>query len=211
MSFNISDKLLALMKEKDFSYADLEKLTSYSRSTLQRYFTGTTEKIPLDLIEELAPIFNVSATYLAGWEDDGNSDIPNHPDIIPITKKRFPLIGGVACGEPIYREEDFESYIEAGTDIKADFAMRCHGNSMINIGIKDGFIVFIRKQPKVENGEVAAVNIDGEYTLKRFYNYGNIILLRAENPDFEDIELKEGDVNNITILGKAVAFQGDVK
>lgn len=89
--------------------------------------------------------------------------------------------------------------------------MRCHGNSMINIGIKDGFIVFIQKQPKVENGEIAAVGIDGEYTLKRFYNYGNIVLLRAENPDFKDIELKEGDADNIIILGKAVAFQGDVK
>ena len=78
-------------------------------------------------------------------------------------------------------------------------------------GRKDGYIVFIRKQPAVENGEVAAVNIDGDYTLKRVYKYSDVLLLRAENPDCEDLEYKEGDAENISVLGKAVAFQGDVK
>lgn len=69
----------------------------------------------------------------------------------------------------------------------------------------------ILKQPKVENGEVAAVNIDGEFTLKRFYDYGNLIILRSENSKYEDLVYKEFDANNIIILGKAVAFQGDIK
>lgn len=205
----IHENIRRLRENLGFSQGKLAEMVGYKdRSSIAKVEAGEVD-LSQSKIAALAKALNVSPAYLMGYEEEPG--IPDHPDLLPITKKRFPLIGGVACGEPIYREEDFESYIEAGTDIKADFAMRCHGNSMINIGIKDGFIVFIRKQPKVENGEVAAVNIDGEYTLKRFYNYGNIILLRAENPDFEDIELKEGDVNNITILGKAVAFQGDVK
>lgn len=136
-----------------------------------------------------------------------NSILESSPDIFPIKTKKVPIIGGIACGEPIFHEEDFASYVETDIETKADFAMRCHGDSMINIGVKDGDIALIRSQPLVNNGEIAAVNIDGEFTLKRFYDYGNIIVLRAENPKFPDLEYKKGDADNIIILGKAIAYQ----
>ena len=206
----LKDNIKKKRKEQDMTLEELASIVGVSRQTLSRYETGVIGNIPSDKIELLAKALRTTPAYLMGWEDD-TDDIFNHPDILPITKKRFPLIGGVACGEPIYREEDFESYVEAGANINADFAMRCYGNSMENIGIKDGYIVFIHKQPSVDNGEVAAVNIDGEFTLKRVYKYSDVLLLRAENPEYEDLEYREGDADNIVIMGKAVAFQGDVK
>ncbi len=207
---SLKDNIKKKRLEHKLTLEDVSKVVGVTRQTIQKYESGVVSNIPSDKIELLAKALHTTPAYLMGWEDD-TDDIYNHPDILPIKKKRFPLIGGVACGEPLYKEDDFESYVEAGADINADFAMHCHGSSMENIGIKDGYIVFIRKQPAVENGEVAAVNIDGEYTLKRVYKYSDVLLLRAENPDCEDLEYKEGDAENISVLGKAVAFQGDVK
>lgn len=129
-----------------------------------------------------------------------------------IDKKKFPLLGEVACGEPIYVDEDRESYIMAGTDIKADFCLKCKGDSMINARIQDGDIVFIRKQDIVNNGEIAAIIIDHEATLKRFYYYKdqNMVILKPENPKYQDIILTGEQLDNVRVLGKAIAFQSDV-
>lgn len=210
----IKDRIKEKRKTKGMTLEEVASIVGVSRQTLSRYETGIIGNIPSDKIELLAKALSTTPAYLMGWEDNSSDfDIYSDPRIIPIQKKKFPLIGGVACGEPVYQEENFETYIEANADICADFAMRCYGNSMVNIGIKDGYIVFIKQQSKVDNGEVAAVNIDGEFTLKRFYDYGNIVILRSENsdPEYKDLEYRENDANNIIILGKAVAFQGDIK
>lgn len=202
MPLSITDKLLSLMKEKNYSYADLEKLTSYSRSTLQRYFTGNTEKIPLDLIEEIAPIFGVTAAYLAGWEDD----LPSYPGIMPVEKKRFPFLGEIACGEPIYADEEHNVYLESDSSIKADFCLRCKGDSMTGDNINDGDVVFIRKQDAVNNGDIACVIIDDEATLKHIYLADNTVSLVSSNLSYPPIVYKEDDCKTIKILGKAVAL-----
>lgn len=178
--------------------------------------TGQPIAPSLQTIKQVSSVLNIEFDTVISMIDQdvalkGADDIFSHPDTIPIERKRFPLLGGIACREPTFAENDFESYVEAGADIRADFAMKCHGDSMKNIGINDGYLVFIRKQPKVDNGEVAAVNIDGEFTLKRFYDYGSILVLRAENPDYDDLEYKEYDADNIVVLGKAIAFQGNIK
>ena len=202
MPLSITDKLLTLMKEKNYSYADLEKLTSYSRSTLQRYFTGNTEKIPLDLIEEIAPIFGVTAAYLAGWEDE----IPAYPGIMPVEKKRFPFLGEIACGEPIYADEEHNVWLESDSSIKADFCLRCKGDSMTGDNINDGDVVFIRKQDTVNNGEIACVIIDDEATLKHIYLSDNTVSLVSSNLSYPPLVFKEDDCKTIKILGKAVAL-----
>ena len=122
------------------------------------------------------------------------------------------MLGDIACGEPIYASEDRESYIMAGTDINADFCLRAKGDSMIGARILDGDIVFIKKAPTVNNGEIAAVIIGDEATLKRIYYYpqkGKLIL-QAENPKYEPLVYIGEELNEIRILGKAVAFQSDV-
>ena len=125
----------------------------------------------------------------------------------------YPLLGEIACGEPIIAEESFECYVEAGTNIKCDFCLRARGDSMINARIYDGDIVFIRQQSIVNNGEIAAVIIDNEATLKRVYlnRAEGKLVLQAENPSYEPLVYVGEELDHIRILGKAVAFQSDVK
>lgn len=101
----------------------------------------------------------------------------------------------------------------SGTDIKADFCLIAKGDSMINARIMDGDIVFIKKQPMVENGEIAAVAIDDEATLKRFYkdeSTGTVTLV-AENPAYAPMVFTASSQKNVYILGKAIAFQSNIK
>lgn len=137
--------------------------------------------------------------------------IPNN--IFPIEIKKFPLLGEIACGQPIFVNEDRESYILAGSNIKADFCLKARGDSMINARILDGDIVFIRQQPVVNDGEIAAVVIDDTATLKRVYydREQNTIQLVAENPAYRPLIYQNDMLNEIQILGKAVAFQSDVR
>lgn len=133
------------------------------------------------------------------------------PDLQPLDIKSYPALGSVACGEPILMTEEKSVYVSSTTDIRADFILIAKGDSMTGARIYDGDIVFIRQQPEVENGEIAAVAIDDETTLKRFYKYGELIVLRAENPEYKDMEFKPEDGKSIRIIGKAIAFQSDIR
>lgn len=137
----------------------------------------------------------------------------SYNNILPVTTKKVPLLGVISCGEPIFCNEEHESYMVVGTDIQADFCLRAKGDSMINARIMDGDIVFIRQQPFVENGDIAAVLIDNEVTLKRVYYYkdDNMMSLNPENPLYKPFIYTGEELNNIKILGKAIAFQSDVK
>lgn len=134
-------------------------------------------------------------------------------NLFPIETKRFPLLGDIACGKPIMANEEKELYVEAGADIKADFCLRAKGDSMIGARIYDGDIVFIRKQEMVDNGEIAAVIIEDEATLKRvnYFPEKSLLILKAENSMYEDLVYTGEQLNYIIILGKAVAFQSTVR
>ena len=163
--------------------------------------------MPSDKIKSIAEALKTTPAYIMGWEEM----TPTYDNIIPITTRKIPLIGEIACGSPIVADEQFESYVECGTDVKADFALRCKGDSMINARILDGDIVFIKEQPLVDNGEIAAVVIEDEATLKRVYRSGDLVTLQAENPAYAPIVIQIHEDSEIRILGKAVAFQSDVK
>lgn len=190
----------------------LAEYLGVSRSTIFRYENGDIEKVPANLLSDIAKFLKTTEAFLMGWEDVSETIIKN---IYPVELKRFPVLGEIACGKPTYANENRESYVMAGTDIKADFCLKAKGNSMINARILDGDIVFIRKQDIVDNGEIAAVvvNNESEATLKRFYYYAekSMVILKAENPAFEDMIFTNEELNNFHILGKAVAFQSDVK
>ena len=162
-------------------------------------------------IQSLANYFNINKSDLLD-KHDFDLSFPNIPNIYPIELKRFPLLGEIACGEPRFANEDRESYVEASTDIRADFCLKARGDSMINARINDGDIVFIREQPSVYNGEIAAVVIDDEATLKRVFYYPekDLFILKAENPKYDDLVYSKSELDNIRILGKAIAFQSDV-
>lgn len=166
----------------------------------------------------IAKYFGVTTDYLIGLTDTVFSGDPSenlfekYSNIIPIPEMRkVPLLGAVACGEPIYREEN--EWIQLPNNIHADFCLRCEGDSMINARIFDGDIVFIQACQTVENGQIAAVSIDNEATLKRVYYYPdkNKLVLTPENPIYEPFVYTDEELNDIRILGKAVAFLSGVR
>ncbi len=188
-----------------------------AKSTIQRYEKGTIEKIKLPVIEAISRVLNVNPAWICLKSErmDRELDLPSLPNnIFPLPESRsYPLIGTVACGVPILAEENISEYIQFPGDIDADFCLRCKGDSMINARIYDGDIVFIRKQDQVETGEIAAVRIGDEATLKKVYFVpgSDRIILRACNPLFPDMEFEGDSLNDMRIIGKAVSFLSAVR
>lgn len=205
---NIGQRLKQLRDAKDFTQEDVGKMIGVTKATINRYETGEID-IKRTVAIKLAEVFNVSPAYIMGWED--NQNIYSFDNIRPIKRKKFPLLGEIACGKPIYCNEAYETYIEAAEDIQADFCLIAKGDSMINARIFDGDIIFIKEQPIVQNGEIAAVVIEDEATLKKIYIKTDKIILRPENPVYDDIIYEKEDMNMVKILGKAVAFQSLVR
>ena len=171
-----------------------------------KWENGEIKAVRSDKIDRLAEVLGVSVAYLLnGAERPADPNKPSAP-------ARFvPLIGGIACGLPILAEERIEGWLEIDSQVHADFALRCVGDSMINARIFDGDIVFIRTQPTVENGEIAAIEIDGEATLKRVYKYPKRLELRPENPLFPVLQYEGRALRDVRILGKAVGFYSPIR
>lgn len=192
---------------------DVATIVGVSRQTIQKYESGVISNIPSDKVELLAKALDTTPAFLMGWEKSSlTADIIQYDNIRPVSLKKFPLLGEIACGKPIFADEDRESYVLAGSDIRADFCLKAKGDSMVNARILDGDIVFIRRQDMVNNGEIAAVIIDDEATLKRvfYYREKDLLILKAENTKFSDLIYSGSELEQIRILGKAVAFQSDV-
>lgn len=197
----IKDILKSRRIKLKLSQLDVAKAVGVSEGTVSRWESGDIANLKRSRIAALAKILQISPAVIVTGEYD---EIDN---IYPLHTKRVPVLGAIACGEPIWVDEQHGEYVAVDDGIKADFALIAQGDSMTGARINDGDIVFIRKQPQVENGEIAAVVIDNTATLKRFYFKDGYISLNAENPAYQPIILREGDADDIRILGKAVAFQ----
>ena len=204
----IGQRIRMLRQEAGLSVDELAAKLGKNRATVYRYESDEIRKLPLDVLEALASALGKTPGELL---PDHSRD--SHPDLLPIGTQKLPVYDGIACGEPRFANDEIEFYIEATTSIKADFVIRAHGDSMIGARICDGDLIFIKRQSSVENGEIAAVLIDDSATLKRVFWYANksVLVLRAENPAYKDIEITGSDLDTVRILGKAVAFQSDVK
>lgn len=134
------------------------------------------------------------------------------PGIYPVRKKSFPVLGKVACGEPIFAEEDHETSIMASADIDADFCLIAQGDSMTGAHIEDGDIVFIRQMEVVPNGKIAVVLIEDEATLKyiEYRPEQATLILTPANPAFRTQIYSGEELNQIRVLGMAVALQKDL-
>lgn len=186
------------------SQDELAKKTGYNdRSSIAKIEAGKVDLTQSKLVA-FADALNTTPGYLMGWEPDSKSPIPAGFQPLP-KRDRIPRVGQIACGTPILAEENVEAYDEVPSDWHADFTLLCQGDSM-EPKIKDGDVVAIHSQPMVENGEIAAVLIDGEATLKRVFLFDDHIELRAENPTFPTILRIGEDMNTITIEGKAVGL-----
>ena len=209
---NIGDRIKQRRAELGLSVDDLAAKIGKSRATIYRYENGDIENMPTPILEPLAKALNTTPADLMGWKETAPT-LPAYPNIHPLGTVRLPVLGEIACGVPRYASEDRESYTLAGTDIHADFCLIAHGDSMTGARIHDGDIVFIRKQDIVDNGDIAAVVIGDEATLKRFFYYREkeLLILRAENPKYPDLIYTGTELEAVHVLGLAVAFQSDVK
>lgn len=213
---NFNERLRSLRKNYGLSQQALaDKIGNVSKSSINMYERGDREP-GLEMMEAFADFFNVDLDYLYG-----KSDIPNRAqrdtvvsaaNIFPVPNTRkIPLLGTIACGEPILAEENIEDDVDIPEHIHADFALRCKGDSMINARIFDGDIVYIRQQEIVDNGDIAAVLIGDEATLKRVRLFDDHISLEPENPQYRPLVYWGEELNEIRILGKAVAFTSAVR
>lgn len=209
----IKDILKARRTELGLTQLDVANAVGVSEATVSRWESGDIANMKRSRIASLASVLKISPSIIMGW--NGTPEIRLPSDVITIipmpTMRKVPLIGSIACGTPILAEENCEGEVDVPDHIRADFALRCKGDSMINARIFDGDIVYIRQQESVEHGEIAAVIIDDEATLKRVYLYEDHISLEAENPQYRPLVYWEAEMNNVRILGRAVAFTSPIR
>lgn len=206
---SIGIRLRDMRKEHNMTQVQLAHAAGIAVNSIRLYEGGKYEP-SLKALQKIAAALGVSVSSLVIGDDSysKSSNIPAGFEPLPKMKK-VPLIGDIACGTPILAEENIKRDIAIPAKWNADFVLECHGDSMAP-QIKDGDLVAIRKQPIVENGEIAAVRIGEEATLKRFYQQNSTVLLQAENPQFAPLVYTSTALNDIVIEGKAVGLCRDL-
>lgn len=192
---------------RGMTQAELAKRSGISKSSISRYIKGDWEG-KQSAVYELAKALGVTEAWLMGYDVPMESDtalaIP--PGFAPLPEmESVPLVGQIACGQPITAEENLEGYVSIPAEWHATFTLMCKGDSM-EPTIHDGDLVAIRKDVEVENGEIAAVRIEDEATLKHVYLHADYIELRPENPAYSSIIRRKEEMNDVTIEGKAVGL-----
>lgn len=194
----ISKNLKSLMEENNINNKELASKLNVSESTVGKWLL---EKATprMGKVEELANLFNVNKSDIL----EDKIDLSQIDGITLLNKARkIPILGTIACGTPIWAEENFEGFFIADFSIKADFALKCKGDSMIEAEIYDNDLVFLKKVSDVDNGKIAAVLIDNEATLKKIVKTDNAIILQPCNQDYQPIVLTNNE--DVMILGEMV-------
>lgn len=186
-----------LRKQQKISISELARKVDMSKSTVSQYFNGKLQ-FPLNRAHDFARALGVTTDDLLGL------DLSKVNPVNRLTK--IPLLGTIACGDPILADENIAGYLSEPTDFLPSgklFYLRAKGQSM-DPTIKDGSLVLIRQQPDVEDGEIAAVLFtdDNEATLKRIKRAGPTVILMPDNREYEPIIASNN--NPVRILGKAV-------
>lgn len=199
---SLSSILKQRRKELGLTLLQIAEAVGVTEATVQRWESGNIKTARHEKLTALAEVLKVNPASFMGWEEP----LPANVESLPKMKK-VPLVGQIACGTPILAEENITDYVDLPGHIRADYALTCKGDSMINAGIRDGDIVYIRRQEEVENGQIAAVIVgDDEATLKRFYLVDGIVTLNAENPAYEPKIYVGEEVARIHVVGLAMAF-----
>lgn len=205
-SSTFAKRLRALLDIRRMSQVELSRRSGVSESSISRYLKGAWEA-KQDAVFAIARAADVSEAWLMGYDVQMEPEI-SLPSNVEVLREmdQIPLIGTIACGKPIFAEENIEGNADLPLHIRADFALTCRGDSMTGAGIYDGDVVYIRQQPEVRSGQIAAVLIDDEATLKRVYQNGDTLILQPENPAYSPMIYAGREIEEVRILGLAVGF-----
>lgn len=207
-------RLAQALELRGITQTELSKRTNINKSSISTYLKGE-YKAKQDKVDLLANALNVSPVWLMGYDipmqRDLSFDLSTLTNYVPIARKKIPLLGEIAAGQPIYADEHIEEFLPVDDKLHADFALKIKGDSMINAQINDGDIVFIRQQSDVDDGQIAAVLINDSATLKRIYHMNGFLQLNAENPAYKPIICNPETCDICRILGLAVAVLGKIK
>ncbi len=205
----LGDRIKNLRKERHLTQSDLMNIlrSKYDMKTdrvmISKWETGF-QTPHIDTLKILAEVLEVSADFLLTGVENIQAESAED-STIPVKKIR--MLGSIACGTPIFCNEEYEYVLATGNNANADFCLTARGDSMINARIADGDIVFIKQQSTVENGEIAAVVIGDEATLKRVYKTNDGLMLVAENPAYQPMYFSGDELSQTYVLGKAIGFQ----
>lgn len=199
------NRMKQLREEMQKSKAQVAREMNMPYTTYVNYEKGAREPNS-ELLIMIATYFGVSIDYLIGRSENRLPQSIIATNLTPLKQIiKIPIIGRIACGTPIMAEQNFEGFTYCPDNVKADFVLKCQGDSMIDANIQDGDLVFIKESPVVENGEIAAVIIGEEATLKKVYYQNDTITLLPANTAFAPMVFSKEEINNIHICGKAVA------
>lgn len=200
-------EILARLKtENGLTTEALSRLSGVPKGTLNKLLNGETRNPTGATLKKLANALRCPVELFYGSEGEAASSLKNAQDLVPVHRRAIPLLGEIAAGVPILAEESAEM-VYCDESLRCDCALRVRGDSMVGARIHSGDLVFIRLQDDVEDGEIAAVVIDDEATLKRVYHIRHGLQLISENPVFKPMIFTLDDCNTIRIIGKAVGFQ----
>lgn len=205
--------------ELELTQSDLAQRLGYSdKSMIAKIEKGAID-LPQSKITAFAKALNTSEIELMGWDEEKSDSLSRTPEDYGLTrlsdvhKKPIPMLGTVACGTPIFANEEHDSYVLADEDIDADYCLTAKGDSMINARIYDGDLIFVKQCSHVENGEIAVVAIGDEVTLKRVYFYPETSTLQliAENPKYAPLIYRDDELDGVYVIGKALFFQSLIR
>ncbi len=184
------------MDMRNINQAELCRRTGIGKSSISTYLSGDYEPKQTNLYK-IAEALDVSIPWLNGYDVNMEKNTEERPlpsNLIPITKvNRIPVVGTIAAGKPITATENIESYIMLDQEYKADFALKIKGDSMIDAGINDGDLALIIKDKPIINGDIYAVLVDGDATLKKVYKNDDYLTLQPCNSRYEPLMVKQDD------------------
>ena len=211
---DFASRLSQALEARGMKAADLSKKTKVAEGTISCYINGRYEA-KQNRVQVFAEALDVNPAWLMGYDVPMEAErsqpapaprpIPKGFEPMPKMKK-IPLVGSIACGTPILAQQNIEKIVDVPENIRCDFSLTCHGDSMEGAGIHDRDVVYIRIQPEVENGEIAAVRIGEEATLKRVYYQNGTLTLMPANAAYAPMVYTGPELNDVQIEGKAVCW-----
>ena len=211
---DLASRLSQALEARGMKAADLSKKTKVAEGTISCYINGRYEA-KQNRVQVFAEALDVNPAWLMGYDVPMEAErsqpapaprpIPKGFEPMPKMKK-IPLVGSIACGTPILAQQNIEKIVDVPENIRCDFSLTCHGDSMEGAGIHDRDVVYIRIQPEVENGEIAAVRIGEEATLKRVYYQNGTLTLMPANAAYAPMVYTGPELNDVQIEGKAVGW-----